>query len=81
MTSLEQPSRRRQSKRSRQGRVIRTLLVAALAVLVFLLGIAFSRALDERPRSGEPVTTVQTLTARPQEAPARTVTETVTQQP
>jgi hypothetical protein len=55
------------------------LLVALLAILVFLLGIAFSRALDERPRSGEPVTTVQTLEPRPQEAPVRTVTETVTQ--
>jgi hypothetical protein len=54
------------------------LLIALLAVLVFLLGIAFSRALDERPRSGRPVTTVQTLEPRPQEAPVRTVTETVT---
>jgi hypothetical protein len=53
--------------------------VVLAAALVFLLGIAFSRALDERPRTGEPVTTVQTLSPRPQETPARTVTETVTQ--
>jgi hypothetical protein len=48
-------------------------------LLVFLLGIAFSRALDERPRSGDLVTTVRTLEPRSQEEPARTVTETVTQ--
>jgi hypothetical protein len=54
------------------------LLVAAFAVLFFLLGIAFSRALDERPRTGDPVTTVQTLSPRTQEAPSRTTTETVT---
>lgn len=79
MTSVEQPGRQRTSKPPRRGRLVRVLLVALLAVLVFLLGIAFSRALDERPRSGEPVTTVQTLEPRPQQAPVRTVTETVTQ--
>jgi hypothetical protein len=55
------------------------VLVALVGLLVFLVGIAFSRALDERPRSGEPVTTVRTLEPRSQEEPARTVTETVTQ--
>jgi hypothetical protein len=54
------------------------LLAVLLGALVFLLGVAFSRALDERPRSSEPVTTVKTLSPRPQEAPTRTVTETVT---
>lgn len=79
MTSLEQPSRQRRSKPPRGGGLARVLLVVLLATLVFLLGIAFSRALDERPRSGEPVTNVRTLSPRPQEAPVRTVTETVTQ--
>lgn len=55
------------------------MLAVLVAVLVFLLGIAFSRALDERPRSGEPVTTVRTLSPGTQETPPRTVTETVTQ--
>jgi len=64
---------------SGRGRIVRILLAVAAAALVFLLGIAFSRALDERPRTGEPVTTVQTLSPRTQETPASTVTETVTQ--
>jgi hypothetical protein len=58
--------------------MLRLLLAAALATLFFLLGIAFSRALDERPKTGDPVTTVQTLAPGKQEAPPRTVTETVT---
>jgi len=78
VSTLER-SRRRQPRSPRRGRFVRALIVVLAAVLVFLLGIAFSRALDERPRTGEPVTTVQTLSPRPQETPARTVTETVTQ--
>jgi len=77
VTTLEQPSRRRQ-KPSGRSRIVRIVAVVLFAALLFLLGIAFSRALDERPRSGEPVTTVRTLDPRPQEAPARTVTETLT---
>lgn len=79
MTALVQPSRRRPPGSSRWRRVVRVLAVVALAGLVFLLGVAFSRALDERPRSGGPVTTVRTLEPRSQEAPVPTVTETVTQ--
>ena len=79
MTTLEQPSRRRPPRPSRRRAIVRALLVALVGLLVFLLGIAFSRALDERPKSGEPVTTVRTLEPRSQEKPARTVTETVTQ--
>jgi hypothetical protein len=75
----EQPSRRRPPRPSRSRRIVRAVLVALVGLLVFLVGIAFSRALDERPRSGEPVTTVRTLEPRSQEEPARTVTETVTQ--
>lgn len=79
MTAFEPASRRRPPRPSGRRRLVRALVAAVAAALVFLLGVAFSRALDERPRTGEPVTTVQTLTPRPQEAPARTVTETVTQ--
>lgn len=79
MTSLEQPSRRRPPKRRNGSALVRVVLLVALAALVFLLGIAFSRALDERPRTEDPVTTVQTLEPRSQEAPVRTVTETVTE--
>jgi hypothetical protein len=45
---------------------------------VFLLGIAFARTLDERPKSSGVATTERTLTPLPQSAPARTVTVTVT---
>jgi len=75
------PGQTRRSSRESPGRrrPVRILLAIAVAGLLFLLGIAFSRALDERPRRGEPVTTVQTLSPRTQETPASTVTETVTQ--
>ena len=55
------------------------LLFLVLAALAFLLGIAFARTLDERPKPGDVVTTnVRTLTPLPQQAPERTVTVTVT---
>jgi hypothetical protein len=49
-----------------------------IATLAFLLGIAFARTLDERPRSGGVITDVRTLTPLPQQPPTRTVTVTVT---
>jgi hypothetical protein len=57
---------------------MRLILGVLLLVLAFLLGIAFSRAIDERPERGDDVTIVRTLTPRPQEPPPRTVTVTVT---
>jgi hypothetical protein len=70
-------SRRRPgAPRERIGRFVLVLVVAALA---FMLGIAFARTLDERPKPGDVVTTnVRTLTPLPQQTPARTVTVTVT---
>jgi hypothetical protein len=56
------------------------LLVVGL-VLAFLLGVAVARTLDDRPSSRPVVTDVRTLTPLPQEAPARTVTVTVTTTP
>jgi hypothetical protein len=61
--------------RDRIGRVV--LLVVGVA-LAFLVGMAFSRTLDERPKSGGAVTTLRTLEPIPQGAPVRTVTVTVT---
>lgn len=49
-----------------------------LVLLSFLLGIAFSRALDERPHDGELVTTVRTLGSAGAIDGQRTVTVTVT---
>jgi len=64
--------------RPRKRRVLRTALVVIGAVLVFLLGIAFARTVDDRPRPNGVVTRVRTLTPLPQSAPAQTVTVTVT---
>ena len=81
---LERPSRERtRSRRERPARrarttVARALLVLVLLVFAFLLGIAVSRTLDERPKPGGVVTNVRTLTPLPQQPPARTVTVTVT---
>jgi predicted metal-binding membrane protein len=73
LETARQPVRR--SRRTVFGRVVLALVVLALA---FLLGVAFARALDERPKSSGTETTVRTLTPVPQDAPDRTVTVTVT---
>ena len=75
---MSSPRPRRPAARHRRERVARIVLVSVIAALAFLLGIAFARTLDERPRSGGVVTDVRTLTPLPQEPPARTVTVTVT---
>ena len=59
-------------------RVVRTAIVIGAVLLAFMIGIAFSRALDERPRSSGAVTTVRTLTPLPESASTSTVTVTVT---
>ena len=78
MSSLE--SRRRSAPRSRGRPVVRLVLLALAALLVFLLGIAFARTLDDRPSTGADQTIVRTLTPLSQQAPGRTVTVTVTAQ-
>jgi hypothetical protein len=65
-------------RQDRGHRPLRALVTIAFVVLVFLLGIAFARTLDERPKSSGVATTERTLTPLPQSAPARTVTVTVT---
>ncbi len=77
MSSIE-PRRARRGRRRTRDRVARALVVIVLFLVVFLLGIAFSRALDERPERGDLVTDVRTLTPLPQQPPASTVTVTVT---
>jgi ABC-type spermidine/putrescine transport system permease subunit II len=73
-TEHERSRRRQPGSRSRRP-VVRTVLVAALALLAFLLGIAFARTLDDRPTQGPEVTTVGTL---PPVVAPETVTVTVT---
>ena len=78
MTMLEQPRRHNRDRRSRREKIGRVLLVVVGLTLAFLVGIAFARTLDQRPRSSGAETNVRTLTPLPQEAPVRTVTVTVT---
>jgi hypothetical protein len=58
--------------------VARVVLLVLLLALVFLLGIAFARTLDERPRTGRSVTSIRTLAPLPEKAAPSTVTTTVT---
>ena len=78
MTTLERPRRDVQRATRRRRRFVRALLVVLAALFVFLLGIAFARTLDDRPRTSGNETIVRTLTPVPQSAPGRTVTVTVT---
>ena len=79
MTVPERPRRSQASAAPpRKRRVVRAALVVIGAVLAFLLGIAFARTIDERPKSSGVVTRVRTLTPLTQRAPASTVTVTVT---
>jgi hypothetical protein len=74
---LERPSRERRSRRRRSLPRGLVLILALLAV--FVLGVAVGRALEDRPRDGDVVTSVRTLTPLPQQPPTRTVTVTVTE--
>ena len=78
MTTLERTRRDSQRRTRRRRPLVRALLVVLLALFVFLLGIAFARTLDDRPRTTGDETIVRTLTPVPQSAPGRTVTVTVT---
>jgi hypothetical protein len=80
---IEHPSRERRAARAeararRRETFVRIVMVCLLLVTAFVLGIAVSRTLDERPKDGDVVTDVRTLTPLPQQPPARTVTVTVT---
>jgi hypothetical protein len=81
VSALDEPRRCRPAGRTRRERIGRVVLVLVGLTLAFLLGIAFSQTLDDRPRSSGTVTNVRTLTPLPQGAPARTVTVTVTTTP
>jgi hypothetical protein len=75
---LEQPSRQIRGRPSRRDRIGRVVVIAVGLALAFVLGIAFARTLDERPKSSGTETIVRTLEPLDQEAPVRTVTVTVT---
>ena len=73
-------SERPGGRRSRGGwwTLGRIVLAVLLLVLAFLVGVAFARTLDERPKPRGVITSVRTLTPLPQQAVPRTVTVTVT---
>ena len=73
-----QRSRERRARARRRDATARVVIVLLLLLVTFFLGIAVARTLDERPRQGDTVTNVRTLTPLPQQPPARTVTVTVT---
>lgn len=75
---LERPSRPQRSQSRRRTAVERAVLIVVALTLSFLVGLAFARTLDERPKHGGATTVVRTLTPLPQESPPRTVTVTVT---
>jgi hypothetical protein len=78
--SQERPPRPRRGRPAKRRRelVARVTLATLLLVFAFLLGIAVAQTLDERPEPGGVVTDVRTLAPMEQQAPARTVTVTVT---
>lgn len=78
MTTLERSRRDAQRATRRRRPFVRAALLVLAALFVFLLGIAFARTLDDRPRTSGNETIVRTLTPVTQSAPGRTVTVTVT---
>jgi hypothetical protein len=79
VSTFERRSRNASRTPPRRGRRPIRIFAAVLgAALAFLLGIAFARTLDDRPRTSGDETIVRTLTPLPQSAPGRTVTVTVT---
>ena len=77
MSVLTSDRRARRRKRRSRGRLI-ALVVAALLLLalVFLVGLALGRALEEGPEPGGTVTQVRTLQPVPLPPATRTVTVT-----
>ena len=67
---------RRGARRPRRGRILRWLVAATAAALVFVVGLSLGRALEDAPRPGGTQTRVRTL--EPGTLPPVTRTVTVT---
>ena len=78
MNALEPGRSPRRPLKRRRRNVVRPAILALLAVLVFLLGVAFAKTLDERPSQGDTVTMIGTLPPSLEEGTTHTVTVTVT---
>jgi hypothetical protein len=81
VSSLERTRRGSGRSARRRRPFLRALVIALFAVLVFFLGVAFARTLDDRPTQGGDQTIVRTLEPATQNAPGPTVTVTVTANP
>ena len=79
MSGIEGAGDRRRRAANDRRRILRVGALVLLLAAVFAIGVAFGQALDDGPEPGGTVTTVRTLTPRPQDPPLRTVTVTVTQ--
>ena len=75
---VEQSRRQPRPPRGRRDAIGRVVLLVIALALAFVVGMAFAKTLDERPKPGGTETIVRTLTPLPQDAPTRTVTVTVT---
>lgn len=67
MTELDLRPRRQPERRRR--RAPRLLLLGLAGALLFALGAAFGKALDDRPQPGGEQTIVRTLEPLPQQVP------------
>lgn len=61
MTLDPPPFERRPRRRRRGPGIVRWLVRIALALVLFGVGVAVGQALEERPRSGQPVTNESTI--------------------
>ena len=67
MTDLDHRARRRAASSRRRPTKVVLLVIAGL--LLFALGVAFGKALNDRPAPGGTQTYVRTLEPLPQQAP------------
>jgi hypothetical protein len=68
VTELDLRQRRRATP-ARRRPVVKVGLLVAAGVLLFALGVAFGKALNDRPAPGGTQTYVRTLEPLPQQAP------------
>jgi len=69
VTELDLRPRRSTARARRRRPVLRVVLVVAAGLLLFALGVAFGKALGDRPAPGGTQTIIRTLEPLPQQAP------------
>jgi hypothetical protein len=74
VTTLSPVERRERRRRRRREEFVRWAIRIALAVLVFLLGVALGQALHDNPEPGATITLERTLSVPTGGNPGSTVT-------